>query len=240
MHKTKSICAEQEERSMHFQETFFRLSLFVLILLASLLPARPARAQEANEHYYMMIFSAQTASSDPRLTHSFATFVRATGTGPSAEAYQIEAHTISWMPQSLDIVVLCLRPERGINLDLASSLRWAESVGSRVSMWGPYEIQKELYDRARAQEARLNSGTVLYKALDGRFRPGTASNCIHAVADLDMDRGLLESGQGRGDTASYQVMQHLARRIIDPGQTHPWVARRLGLAGYPLVWRDAS
>jgi hypothetical protein len=132
------------------------------------------------------------------------------------------------MPQSLDIVILRRRPEPGTNLDLESSLHWAESRNCRVSMWGPYQIDKELYNRAIKQEARLNSGMVLYKAIDRRFRPGTASNCIHAVSDLDIDHGLLHSGQGRGDRASQQVAQHLKRWMIDPEQTHDWVASRLG------------
>jgi hypothetical protein len=176
----------------------------------------PARAQEPDTSYYMTIFSAQADSRDPRRTHSFATFVKAIGTGDSVKDSPIEVHTISWMPQSLDIVILRRRPEPGANLDLASSLRWAESRNCRVSMWGPYQIDRDLYDRAVRQEARLRSGRVLYKALDRRFRPGMASNCIHAVSDLDIDHGLLRSGQGRGDAASRQV-------------AHAWVASRLGL-----------
>ena len=212
---------------MRFHKIFVRLSAFLPIVLASFLPSGPARAQEPTEHYYMMIFSAQAASREPRRTHSFATFVKATGTGDSAQDYRTEFHTISWMPRSLNIVILRARPEPGVNLDLQSSLRWAESMGCRVSMWGPYQIQKELYDRAVEQEARLNSGGVLYKALDRRFRPGTASNCIHAIADLDIDNGLLRSGQGRGEEASQMVAEHLTRWMIDPGQTHAWVASRL-------------
>jgi hypothetical protein len=138
------------------------------------------------------------------------------------------------MPQSLDIVILRRQPEPGANLDLESSLRWAESRNCRVSMWGPYQIKKELYDRAVEQEARLKSGQVLYKAIDRRFRPGMASNCIHAVADLDVDNGLLHSGQGRGDAASRQVAQHLNRWTINPEQTHTWVASRLGLNNPPM------
>jgi hypothetical protein len=213
-----------------------RLSVIVPIL--SIMASAPARAQEPNESYYMTIFSAQPESRDLRLTHSFATFVKASGTGDSAKDYQTEFHTISWMPQSLNIVVARLRPEPGTNLDLPSSLRWAESRNCRVSMWGPYQIDKELYDRAIKQEARLRSGRVLYKSLDRRFRPGFASNCIHAVRDLDTDRGLLRSGQGRGDEASYQVAQHLRRWIIDPGQTHAWVASRLDLNDHPVNGRD--
>jgi hypothetical protein len=212
---------------MRFAKMLVRLSISVAI--GFLVAGAPASAQEATESYYMVIFSAQANSRDPRRTHSFATFVKAIGTGDLAKDSQTEVHTISWMPRSLDIVVLRRRPEPGINLDLASSLRWAESRNSRVSMWGPYQINKELYHRAIQQEARLNSGLMLYKAIDRRFRPGTASNCIHAVSDLDMDNGLLHSGQGRGDAASRQVAQHLSRWIIEPEKTHTWVAGRLGL-----------
>ena len=217
---------------MRFARIFvhFSMSISTLFVVAS----APAPAQEPDDaSYYMTIFSAQADSRDPRRTHCFATFVKAIGTGDSAKDSPIEIHTISWMPESLDIVVLRRRPEPGVNLDLESSVRWAESRNSRVSMWGPYQIKKELYDRAVEQEARLNSGLVLYKALDRRFRPGTASNCIHAVADLDIDNGLLHSGQGRGDAASRQVAWHLHRWIINSEQTHTWVASRLGLNSEP-------
>jgi hypothetical protein len=217
---------------MRFARIFVRFSMPIAILFA--VASAPSRAQETNESYYMTIFSAQANSRDPRRTHSFATFVKAIGTGDAAKNSPIEIHTISWMPQSLEIVILRRRPEPGVNLDLESSLRWAASKNLRVSMWGPYQINKELYDRAVEQETRLNSGLVLYKAIDRRFRPGTASNCIHAVADLDMDNGLLHSGQGRGDAASRQVAQHLNRWIINPEQRHTWVASRLGLNGQPV------
>ena len=221
---------------MRFARIFVRFSMSIAILFA--VASAPSRAQETNESYYMTIFSAQANSRDPRRTHSFATFVKAAGTGDSAKDSPIEIHTISWMPQSFEIVILRRRPEPGVNLDLESSLRWAASKNLRVSMWGPYQINKELYDRAVEQETRLNSGLVLYKAIDRRFRPGTASNCIHAVADLDMDNGLLHSGQGRGDAASRQVAQHLNRWIINPEQTHTWVAGRLGLKGQPVYRAD--
>jgi hypothetical protein len=204
-----------------------RFSMLAPLIL--LVAGAPLHAREANEFYYMVMFSAQTPSNDPRLTHSFATFVKATGTGDSAEDYRTEVHTISWMPRSLNIRILRRRLEPGVNLDLQSSLRWAESRNCRVLMWGPYEIDQELYDRAIQQEARLRSGRVLYKALDRRFRPGIASNCIHAVSDLDVDNGLLDTGHGRGHAASRQVAQHLNGWIIDRGQTHSWVANRLFL-----------
>ena len=221
---------------MRYQRTFLRFSVFVLIL--SIVANSPASAQESAAYYYMMIFSAQSASEDPRLSHSFATFVKVTGIGDWEEGYRIESRTISWMPRSLNIVVLRARPEPGTNLNLQSSLEWAESMNCRVSMWGPYQIDKELYDRAIQQEARLRSGRVLYKSVDFKLRPGPASNCIHAISDLDTDYGLLHFGNARGDVASHQIVQHLRRWIIDAGRVHPWVASQLGLNDHAIRWRD--
>jgi hypothetical protein len=189
----------------------------------------PLRAREPLERHYMLIFAAQVDSNDPTFSHTFATFVKTTATGESASDGRTEAHTISWMPQSLHIVILGTSPEPGTNLDLQSSLRWAESRNCRVSMWGPYKIGQELYDRAIKQESRLKTGRVLYKAMDRAYRPGIASNCIHAVSDLDPDRGLLDAGQLCGDAASRRVVQHLNHWIIGRGQSHSWVAGRLGL-----------
>jgi len=213
---------------MRFAKLIVRFSMFVTMLFG--VARTPSRAQEPDAAYYLTIFSAQAADSrDPRRTHSFASFVKAIGKGEPAREPTIEIHTISWMPQSLNIVILRGKPEAGTNLDLPSSLRWAESRNCRVSMWGPFQINKELYDRAIKQETRLTSGEVLYKALDRRFRPGIASNCIHAISDLDVTNGLLDTGRGRGDAASSQVAEHFERWMINPRKTHTWVAGRLGL-----------
>jgi hypothetical protein len=226
---------------MHLTKVIARISMTVTMLFALASGTSRARepALEPEVAYYMTIFSAQAVGSrGPSRTHSFATFVKAFGTGEPAKGFPIEVHTISWMPRSLEIVVLRGDPEPGTNLDLQSSLRWAESKKSRVSMWGPYQIDEELFKRAVKQEARLNSGQVLYKANDRRFRPGSASNCIHAISDLDLDNGILNTGLGRGDSASSQVAEHLERWMINPDRKHAWVVGRLSLGGQSVVQRD--
>jgi hypothetical protein len=45
-------------------------------------------------------------------------------------------------------------------------------------MWGPYRIRKDLYDRAAAQRAYLESGAVRYKAADTGYRSARVSNCV--------------------------------------------------------------
>ncbi|HEV2987262.1 MAG TPA: hypothetical protein VG759_02385 [Candidatus Angelobacter sp.] len=185
----------------------------------------------------MMMFSCQAESSAVKFSHTFATFVKAMRESASSKNHEIEVHTISWMPGTLDITILRWEPERGRNLDLPSTLRWAESGNARVSLWGPYEIEKELYVHAVAQESRLESGSIGYKAVDAAFRPN-ALNCIHAVSDLNTEEGLIHVGLERGDSASSLVANHLKRWIIGLPQTYPWVAERAGLKDYPVTVRN--
>src|SRR5207245_10131955 len=133
-----------------------------------------------------------------------------------------------WRPSALNRVVLRRMPELGANLDFTATFDWARSGGARVIMGGPYLIQKELYDRALAQEDRLRSGRVQYKAIDRNFRP-QASNCIHALSDIDTDNGFLHVGREWGEAASRDVANYLRRWIDNPEKTYPWVSERLEL-----------
>ena len=111
-------------------------------------------------------------------------------------------------------------------------------LGSRVYRWGPFRVSPGLFERARAQAARLRSGSVLYKVIDGDFRPDEATNCIHAVADIDADAGLLYTGVDYGTAAASLITYHFRRWMIDPHQTHEWVWNRLGLCGLPIEPRS--
>jgi len=216
----------------------YAIALLLLAGAAYLAGSMVAEAKEGDS-YYMIVFSSQNESNQPRFAHTFATFVRTSG-DTGAEDAVAEIHTISWMPRSLEIVVVRRWAEPGINLDLPATLRWAQSVNARSSMWGPYEVRKELFERAVEQKARLRSGAILYKAVDERMRGEIASNCIHAVSDLDTEVGVLHVGRQRGDSASQEVVNHLRRWIIDPQQTHPWVAECIGLRGQPLKVQTAE
>lgn len=194
----------------------------------------PTTAQ-SGEAYYVVVFSHQGRPNLPRSTHTFATFIKATGEGSWPEQYAIDSHTISWSPGTLAVRALRFHPEQGVNLDLDASLHWALSVHARLSRWGPFQIQKELYDRALRQIALLQSGAVQYKTIDTGYRPARALNCIHAVSDIDADEGLLDTGIARGEAASALVAAHFRRWMIEPGQVHEWVYHRLGLSRYPIT-----
>jgi hypothetical protein len=194
-----------------------------------------------DERFYVVIFAAQRVPNWPRFAHTFATFVKAS---PSADpagaagACRLESHTISWLPRTLDIRLWRRRPEPGINLDLRTTLLWVRDARARISRWGPFQIDRKLFDRAMRQEQRLATGALGYKALDSWFRPQKAFNCIHAVSDIDRDDGLLRTGTRRGEGASALVARHFQRWIIDPATSHDWVARRLGLEHFPIFRRS--
>jgi hypothetical protein len=182
----------------------------------------------AEEKYYMVVFSAQAAPVRGRNAHTFATFVRVADDAISDNGPKVERHTISWLPSTLQVRVLRRFPESGVNLGFQSTMDWARRRDARVTAWGPVQIQKELYDRALRQIDRLNSGAIAYKAIDRRYR-GEAVNCIHAVADIDTDRGILSVGDAFGEAASSAVARHFQRWMVQPEDSSMWLAERLGL-----------
>jgi hypothetical protein len=211
---------------------------WVWAALAVLLPT--ATHAGAAEAYYLVIYSFQDPSANKDLAHSFASFVRVTSDGPTldTERGRCEQFTISWLPASLTVKCKKFRSEPGVNLDLQSSLRWGSERGLCLSYWGPYEIQKCLYDDALTKKAELESGCLRYKAIDAACRTAEVSNCIHTLTDL-----VLRTAGRRlctpcwGDPASYFVAQACASRMIDPHRTHGWVLRRLGIADEPMTER---
>ncbi len=182
----------------------------------------PARADDS---YYLIVFGQQDRANRVEASHTFATFAKVTADR------KVETHTISWMPKSMRVSVLA-GPEAGVNLSLKESLVAAPAVNAEISMWGPYRVKPELYELAGRQVARLQRGDIAYKAVDVRFRPDRASNCIHAVADLDREQGQLLTGAARGNEASQMVLKHLERWIVAPDDRGDWLVEQLGLKSY--------
>ena len=185
---------------------------------------KPA-APWAGDRHFMLIFAAQGIRFLPQCAHTFATFVRAAG----EHALDLDCQTISWLPADLDIKILRLWPEPGRNFSLDETIAIAQGKDARLMLWGPYAVEKELYERATRQVERLRQGQVQYKAIDLGFRPEIATNCFHAVADIDSDFGMLRTGTAFGASASAMVAEHLRRWISEPDEIHPWLIDRLGL-----------
>lgn len=199
----------------------------------------PARA---GEDFYLLMFSAQRTPNDPDYSHSWASFVRVTwpGNGPCPGNPTLEVHTISWLPANLAVRILAIVPERGRNFDLNTTIRFHLDQQARVSMWGPYRIEPDLYCRALKQIALLESGEVKYKTSDGLNFSDRVSNCCHALSALADGPKYILGSPGWGDGASVYILDNKFSPWIVGQNTHPWVAIALGLDRYPIVFRNGK
>jgi hypothetical protein len=213
-----------------------RRMLLAVPLLAVLLMPSTASAQE---RCYLWIFSSQSEPKLPRYTHTWATFARVIDCNGQR---RIEAFTLSWMPATLNIRTFALRSEPGVNLDIQTTLRFVQSEGERISVWGPYAISPVLYGRAVEQKWRLETGHVRYRTIDPLIRNTDISDCIHAVSDIAPDQTRLNYIETVffGEAAG----QHIARVFSRRGLTCPvsenlcWLEQALGMHCVPITRRD--
>lgn len=189
-------------------------------------------AARADDHY-LAVFSAETFPYIPEKTHSFAAAVRVPTTGP------VEVASISWLPASLDPRGLTLLPERGVNLGIPETVAWAKKLGMRVSVWGPYRIDKELFRLLKDHAATLDAGRVRYKPTDNLYCAFRVHNCYHAlwmpVAPVRA-RGFAGPFSA-GDTASGATVRLYSPWILDPCRTHDEVLGLIGVCGESLCRR---
>src|SRR5690242_1076514 len=61
------------------------------------------------EHYYVLIWGAQSFPKTARYSHTWVTVVHTAEPAPG-QVRVLDVHTISWLPATLDIRVLATRP----------------------------------------------------------------------------------------------------------------------------------
>src|SRR3954452_18574315 len=204
----------------------------VVMAIAALSPG----SARGGERFYAMIFGSQSSPKLLRYTHTWATFIRVVGEGDDPRGYQVSQHTISWLPSSLDVRTWSLVPEKGVNLDLYATLEAVAGNGEGVTMWGPFEMSRPVYERSLRVQAILDSGVAEYRAISTP-RNLLVSDCIHAVAAIDpvFGRGhypLIRVGKPASRFIARQVM---TRSVFDQYQTHAsWLISWLGLDRYPI------
>lgn len=209
-----------------------------IIAVSAVLPA--ANTAEAGARYYMLIFGAQTHPKIPRFTHTFCTIVQVADPPPGCPEPCIEAHTISWLPQTLKVRPYRLRAESGRNLTLEETLHWAARNNMQVSLWGPYAIDGCFYGRVFNEYARFESGEYRYHAIDSLHRGGVTSDCIHAVTDIDRDDTRFTFRVlGSGDAVTRKFVRILDQRgrLMIPPEDTSWLEAALGLDRYPICHR---
>jgi hypothetical protein len=205
----------------------------MLVFLAISFFAEIARAEE---YHFALIFGSESKPKRLRYTHTWATLVRAVGEGPDLNAYQLELSTISWLPRTLEVEVLRPWPEPGVNLDLYQTLQAMMANNESITMWGPFVIRPEIWERSLLVRQALESGRAEYRAISTP-RNILISDCIHAVAAMDPVFGrnhypLIRIGKPASRYMAHEIMRW---SIFDQYQyNNSWLIPRLGLDRYPI------
>ncbi len=203
----------------------------------------PTRLPVADS-YFMVIYSAEKANT-PTRSHCFATFARVSQPDGSSDPPKIELHHINWFSvrghrcgATFGLVEGNGRPTRaepGANLTTRDALELVLDGNHRVSRWGPYEIERGLYEQALRQidllDGRVPGRKILYKAIDLGYREGAeiqALNCIHAVSDIVRKPSPLRTWTAYGDEAARRVVRHLRPWIKAPVRDRADV--------WPAIW----
>lgn len=217
--------------------------IVVWIMSAGALAGGSASAQTPNgpisatptggERFHLILFTAQDAIKAPRETHTWAVMIR------SVAGRIADTQSISWMPSDLKIKTWQLHVEPATNLAFDETIRWTLMKSrQRISVWGPYEAEPQLYARFVARKAQLESGVIGYQCLDflgeaALRRNGV--NCVHALAPIQgpMSGDIL---QPYGDVSGRYFVDNLRRRgaigPYDPANDR--LLSALGLDQVPL------
>jgi hypothetical protein len=212
----------------------YRLLLtFALALAGSLLGAGTVAA---DDYYFAMIFGSQSQPKLLRYTHTWATLVHAYGTGPDLNTYNLEVNTISWLPVTLQVKVLRPWPEPGVNLDLYQTIQAVQANRESITLWGPFVVRPEVWQRSLFIRQILEGGRAEYRAIS-TARNLLVSDCIHAVAAMDPVFGrnhypLIRIGKPASRYIGHQVVMW---SVFDQYQyNNSWLIPRLGLDRYGI------
>jgi hypothetical protein len=184
---------------------------FWMVVVVGLSCAVPARAADA---HFVTIFAAEAVPFESKKTHMFVVVHRAPDGGA------VEEHHISWFPQSRKVRGLTLRPEPGMNLSLAETFAHCRDMGMRVSVWGPYRIEPELFSLMKGQQEKLEGGTVKYKPTDNLYPSDVAANCYHAIWQPVAPCRKYSGPFNCGDASGAMTVQLFRKWLVEPYQTH--------------------
>lgn len=193
----------------------------------------------ACDRYYIVVFGTQSVPYRIRYTHTWATFVKTT-TADGAETVAA-VDTISWLPATLKVRPLAVRPEVGVNLTLAQTQAVVADFGGRVSLWGPYPIDAEHYANVITRKHDLEAGAYLYRGMGGCTKDSFVSNCAQAYT-----RPVPVLGQrylqpcpwaGEGPTGVL-VERYVKAGAISDSSTADWLLPAIGADRYPYTRRQ--
>lgn len=169
------------------------------------------------DEYYCVFFA--TDCSLPQYCHVWGTFIH------TKEGKLEKEVTISWFPNGRWSIFD--RKREGWNWSLKDSMGLSNKRTTCV--WGPYKIQKELYDKAVCQAGAPG----FYKMIDKR---PDSTNCIHRLTDITGHKAITHVRYGKW--AAVAVDRHFRKhKLIEKAQNKHEVISLLGLNDYKLKYR---
>jgi hypothetical protein len=190
--------------------------------------ATPVAAED-----YLLVFSAESVPYKPTHAHTFAAVVRvsAAGDGPTRV---LDVCSLSWLPTGGTVHAFAIRSEVGRNVPLEETLQDATASHQRICLWGPYRVCPEFSQLFRDRVAKVES-SFRYR---GACFLSTKSvcDCTRSLEEMVGQRRFI-GAFGYGAASASVVVRLFEPWMIDPCQTHPWVATLIGLDKYPLVRR---
>ncbi len=207
----------------------------IIGLIAALVAVASASPAKADDHY-VAIFTAESVPFRSTRTHTFVVAARIPGPVNGVPCPVEFAH-ISWCPASLKQRGGTLRPECGVNLPVADTFAYCRMKGMRVSCWGPYRIEPELFDIIKCQAAKLESGRVLYKPTDNFYHSDVAANCYHAIWRPIAPHKKYTGPFNCGDVSGGITVRLFTPWLIEPCTTHDWLLDAIVPKGECVVRR---
>lgn len=169
------------------------------------------------DEYYCMFFA--TDCSLPQYCHVWGTFAH------TRDNKLVKEVTISWFPNGRWSIFD--KKREGYNWSLEDSMTLSNK--RKTCVWGPYEIKKDLYDKAKVQA----ESPGYYKMLDKRPE---STNCIHRLTDITGCKAITHIRYGKW--AAVAVDRHFRKcGLIEPARNKYTVVDILGLDKYKLKFR---
>lgn len=199
-----------------------------------------ASDNKKQETYYLVLFGFQDTINRVEHSHTFATFVKSSPDSQGKDSLDVQ--TISWLPKTFagSVPIWFSRPETGTNYSLEETLGFTVRYQFKIAMWGPYEISKDLFERALEKIRILKTGQILYHAPDSaksharayNANPNGAENCMHAVSDVVRFH---RTGLDWGIPASRHIFEEDYKPLlVRPDKTEDWLIPKLQLDRYPI------
>jgi len=215
--------------------------MLLCVVIASALMVPPAEFAPCADpsRYYFILFAGQGIPFRHRTAHTWATWVKATPT-PDGHVL-LEPLTISWLPAAVEVHPQRIRPEPGKNYTLDETFAIMAAHNSRVSVWGPYEIDAHRYELARVQIAHLESGAARFRAVDSFNFNDHVINCVHSVTHASpVVRNRVQPVIRVGEPGTSRLAAMYVRGDAWPGypEKHDWVLQAVVGGKSTVVQRE--